>query len=125
MNKSILLVDDDVLVLKTLKKLLETNQYSIEVAKNGNEAYEKFVAQKFDLVICDIRMPGVNGIDFVKKLRERDREKNRVTPVIFITGYADERAPIEANKLAAVDYILKPFDIDQLVGSVTNVLKGC
>lgn len=124
MPNTILLVDDDALVLKSLRKLLEANGYSVEVAKSGSEAYEKCMSRTFNLVVCDIRMPGIDGIQFVKKLRERDQEDKRLTPVIFITGYASEQTPIEALKLQAVDYILKPFDIDQLMSSITNILKN-
>jgi len=123
MEKHILLVDDDPLVLKSLTRLLSTTRYQIEAVKNGREALEKCSLQTFDLAICDIRMPGVDGIEFGKQLRELDRTRNCMTPLIFITGYASEQAPIEALRLKAVDYVLKPFDIDQLMSIVSKTLK--
>jgi DNA-binding response OmpR family regulator len=116
---NILLVDDDVLVVKSIKRLLEQNGYSVEIAKSGAEGLEKLRSGCYDLVICDIRMPGVSGIATAKELREgKGFERNSSVPFIFITGYASEEAPIEAIKLKAADYILKPFDVEELLTSV-------
>lgn len=119
----ILLIDDDVLVLKSVKRLLEQNGFTVETAKTGAEGVEKATANGFDLIICDVRMPGLDGLATISEIGEQDRAKNRKTPVIFITGYASEEAPIRAIKLGVSDYILKPFDIDQLLASVKNQLN--
>lgn len=119
MKKNILLVDDDPLVLKSLQNLLLREGYAIDCAKTAAEAREKFQTKSFQLILCDIRMPGEDGITAIKKLREATKggaESN--VPCIFITGYASEEAPIEAVKLGAKDYLLKPFDLDELLASV-------
>lgn len=119
MKKRILVIDDDVLVLKSVENLLAREGYEIERAKDGEEAEAKFRAADFDLVISDIRMPRQDGISVVTHLKQIcSSEKKKEVPFIFITGYASEEAPIDAIKLGAKDYLLKPFDLDELVASV-------
>jgi len=123
MKQKILLIDDDPLVVKTIKKLVEREDYVIDIAKDANEGLKKGKENDFQLIICDIRMPEINGIQLIKKLREFYRNENKTQiPVIFITGYANEDAPEEALKLGAKDYILKPFDIDKLLNSIKSNL---
>ncbi|MCD6227975.1 MAG: response regulator [Candidatus Omnitrophica bacterium] len=126
MTKKILLIDDDPLVLKTLKKLLKAEGYCVELAKAAQEGLEKGKTLNVDLIICDVKMPEINGIELIKQVKEFRKNENKPdVPVIFITGYASEDAPIEAIKLGARDYLLKPFDLDKLLGSVkANLAKS-
>ncbi|KKU18990.1 MAG: Response regulator receiver protein [Candidatus Saccharibacteria bacterium GW2011_GWA2_46_10] len=119
MKKKILVIDDDKLVLRTVKQLLERVQYEVFCASSGDEAEILVDQHKFALVISDIRMPGQDGINVIRRLRERLRpEASDGTPFMFMTGYASEDAPIDAIKLGAGDYLLKPFDLDELLNSV-------
>ena len=119
MKKRILLVDDDSLVLKSLVNLLTREGYMVDCAKNGDEAESKLKADSANLIICDIRMPKQDGISVIKNLKRVCQEAVKTEiPFIFITGYASEEAPIEAIKLGAKDYLLKPFDLDELLRSV-------
>ncbi len=119
MTKKILVVDDDALVLKTVKNLLVRESYEIECAKNGDEAAAFCETDRFNLIICDIRMPGQDGLSVVKNLKNICLQKKQYEPpCIFITGYASEDAPIDAIKLGARDYLLKPFDLNELIQSV-------
>ncbi len=123
MGKEILLIDDDALILKTLNRLLSKQGYNIEVIKDSTEALEKALATDYDLIICDIRMPGLDGIELISQIKEgRNQADKTEIPIIFITGYASEDAPIDAIKLGVKDYILKPFDMDKLLESVKKVL---
>ena len=123
MSKRILLIDDDALILKTLTNLLSRSGYTLEVAKNAIEAYDKIKNMLFDLVISDIRMAGEDGISFIRRIKNEIWQKGKPEiPFLFITGYASEDAPIEALKLGAKDYILKPFDLDELMKSVKQHL---
>ncbi len=125
MGNKILLIDDDVLILKTLRKLLEREKYIVESAQTAQEGIEKGGNLDFDLILCDIRIPGTDGIEIIRQIKERRNKENKPEiPVIFITGYASEDAPIGAIKLGAKDYILKPFDLDKLLQSVRDNLKG-
>ena len=121
MKKKILLIDDDVLVLKTIRKLLSLKGHELFECKSSEEALGLVKKETFDLVITDIRMPGLNGIQMLEKIRDDQQNKN--LPVILITGYASEDAPIEAFRLNADDYILKPFNSDQLLASVQRIFE--
>jgi len=123
MQKNILVIDDDPLVLKTIKKVLERERYSVEIVKNASDATEKIRNKEFDLLICDVRMPETDGIELIKQVKKIKKDENKLDiPTIFITGYASEETPIKAYDLGAKDYILKPFDIDKLIESVKNNL---
>lgn len=119
MAKNILVIDDDALVLKTIRKLLEREGYSVETAKSAREAIEKLSAQGFNLIVCDVRMPEMDGIEFLEEIKKGNKPQ---IPIIYITGYASEEAPIKALRLGAKDYVLKPFDMDKLLESVKNNL---
>lgn len=113
MSRPILLIDDDELVLESLAKLLESRGYRVEKARNGFEALEKAQSQEFSLVISDIRMPGMDGIELLKRLRDLHAGLKRPpVPEILITGYADENAYLRALKLKVTDYLYKPFDLE-------------
>lgn len=120
--KKILLIDDDVLVLKTIRKLLSLDGHELFECKSAEDALALVKKETFDLVITDIRMPGLNGIQMLEKMRAD--QKNQNLPVILITGYASEDAPLEAFRLNADDYILKPFNSDQLLSSVRRVFES-
>ena len=121
MAKKILVIDDEELIIKSLSRLLEKNGYEVFVAKNGQDALVITEEENFDLIVADIRMPGINGVDTVANILQKKGFKNK--PVIFITGYADEEYKRNAQKLKPVAYIYKPFDIQELVGKVRGVLK--
>ena len=124
MNKKILLIDDDILVLKTLSKLLTREGYLIESAKTALEGLEKAKNLQVDLIICDIKMPQLDGIELVNELREFNKAEHRHNvPIMFITGYASENLPAEAVRLGITHYIIKPFDLKTLLNSVNSVLK--
>lgn len=123
MSKSILLIDDDQLVLQSLCAVLESQGYSIEKARNGFEAIEKVQNQEFGLIISDIRMPGMDGIEVIQRLRQINEERNRKpVPEILITGYADENAYLRALKLKVTEYIYKPFDMPTFLAIIKKHL---
>ena len=118
MRNKILLIDDDVLVLKTLEKVLARQGYEVLAVSDGDDACKALKGKKINLIISDIRMPRLSGIDTMRKIRNDDQTEIKQTPIILITGYASEEAPIDAVKLGAKDYLLKPFDLDELIKSV-------
>ncbi len=123
-KKKILVIDDDGLVRKSISKILERDGYDVSCAKSGEEARQILSTSSYDLIVCDIRMPGEDGISFLSKLRQVSKDQGKPEiPFLFITGYASEDAPIHAMKLGADDYILKPFDTDQLLAALKKVLS--
>lgn len=111
MEKNILVIDDEKLVTKTLQKLLKREGYNAVVATNGMEAIEKIKAMDFDLIISDVKMPELDGIETIKYIRDYLKKSNRrLLPEILITGYANGDKYEKALDLEVVDYLPKPFD---------------
>jgi signal transduction histidine kinase len=115
----ILCVDDNPSVLAFLGDLLVQKQYGVLKAENGEQAIERFRNNKIDVVLTDIMMPGVSGIDLLEEIHSTSPD----TPVILMTGFADMEKAIEAVKKDAFDFLLKPFKGDQLVGSLDKALR--
>lgn len=104
MQKCILVVDDDVMNLKRTKLILEKH-YDLILAKSGEEALDKLKGESIDLVLLDIAMPGMNGIETFKHMKEDGVE----VPVTFLTASGDEDDVVAAISLGAVNYLKKPF----------------
>ena len=119
----ILVVDDEELIIKSLSKLLEKNNFDVFITKNGQDAKAVAEEEEFDLIIADIRMPGMDGVETVQSIyNDLDRQNKPRIPVIFITGYADESTRQKAKSLNPAAYIHKPFDIPELVDKIKEVL---
>jgi DNA-binding NtrC family response regulator len=113
----ILVVDDERAIRKTLREILEFEKYSVDEAQNGQEAIEKVQSNDYDVVLCDIKMPGIDGIEVLEKVQEQGE-----TPVIMISGHGTIDTAVEAIKKGAFDYISKPLDLNRLLVSVRNAL---
>lgn len=125
MAKKILLIDDEDLVVRSLNRLLTKEGYEVIVCRNGEEALKKAESEVINLIVCDVRMPGLSGIETVKKLRERYKEK-KYAPVkeILITGYADDALSNEAEQLRVAEYIYKPFDLHDFLTCVKRAIEA-
>lgn len=121
--KNILVIDDDHLVVKSLSRLLEVAGYIVKTAESGQEALAKISESKFDLIIADIRMPVMNGVETIQNIQQylQNNDKNRI-PVIFITGYTDSNVQDDAKKLNASDFIYKPFDKELFLRSIKQAI---
>ena len=115
MAKCILVVDDDAMNLKRTKMVLDKN-YDVVLAESGEEAIEKLESEKIDLVLLDIAMPGMNGMETF----ERMREFNDDVPVIFLTASGQEEDVLKAIRLGAVNYLKKPFYPQDLLERVAK-----
>ncbi|MFA6217610.1 MAG: response regulator [Candidatus Omnitrophota bacterium] len=123
MAKKILVIDDEELIIKSLSKLLEKNGYEVFVTKNSQDALIMIEEEDFDLVLADIRMPGMNGVETITQIYKNQLEaKKKKIPVIFITGYADEEVEEKAKTLEPIAYIYKPFEIDKLLNTIKKAL---
>jgi two-component system NtrC family response regulator len=118
-GEKILLVDDDASLRKVLEFNLEQEGYGVISASNGDEALKLYDAENPDLVITDIKMPGLDGIDLLKEIKRRDIEKL----VVVITAFGTLDTAIEAMKLGAYDYITKPFNRDELKLVIKKALE--
>src|SRR3989338_1192251 len=100
MPKKILIVDDEELVLKSIDRLLKKAGYEVVVARNGTHAVEEVKKSDFDLIVSDIRMPGVDWVQMIKEIRALlDTQGRKKIPEIFITGYANEETSKQAESL--------------------------
>lgn len=119
----ILVIDDDPLVGHSLKILLERAAYQTQVASIGLAALDAVSSEAFDLILTDIRMPGMNGIETLKAIRELRHELGKVLlPEIVITAYEDKGVREEAEHLGVRDFILKPFEIEELLAALERNL---
>lgn len=124
MPKIILVIDDEELVIESLQKLLKKNGYDVALAKNSKEAMEKIKEVDFDLIVTDIRMPEVDGIEIIKNIREYLKVSGKkLIPEILITGYSSDESLKEAQDLKVADYIYKPFDIKDFLNAVKKHLN--
>ena len=117
-TKRILVVDDEPSMRVALSESLESCGYKVEVSVSGADALEKFQEDKFEVVITDIRMPGMGGIDVLRGIKKVSSK----TPVIVITAYGTVNTAVEAMKEGAADFLMKPFSIDHLESLVKKVV---
>jgi len=123
MSKKILVIDDDQLVVKTLGKLLEIEGYLVVTSESGEEAISIIKAEEIDLVISDIRMPGMDGVETINVMNDHfKKNKKDAPPFIFITGYAEEKTNKLAQELNPADFLFKPFNKEDFLKSVVSAL---
>jgi DNA-binding NtrC family response regulator len=108
----IMLVDDEERFLTTTQKLLARKGVDVVTATSGSEALDKLTTEKVHVVILDVKMPGMDGIATLKAIKE----SHPLIEVIMLTGHATVESAVDGLKLGATDYLMKPSDIDELVG---------
>jgi len=112
-------VDDEQNIRKMLVRVLSSEGYTIKEAANGLEALKKLEGENCSLVLLDLKMPGLNGIEILRKIKEYDPN----LPVIMMSAYGSIAEAVEAMKLGALDYLIKPFDIEELKIIVKRAIK--
>jgi len=123
MPKNILVIDDEKLITESLKRLLKKEGYNAEIAKSGKEALEKVKKIDFDLIISDVRMPEMDGIETIKQIRAYlEKNDKKPIPEVLITGYADADKYENANELEVSDYLYKPFDNAEFLRIVKKII---
>lgn len=117
---TILITDDEQSIRNALKEILEFEDYATLEAENGEEALQKVQEERVDLVMLDIKMKGMDGIEVLEKLKQTKPE----IPVIMISGHGTIKIAVEATKFGAFDFLEKPPDLNRLLTSVRNALKS-
>ena len=110
----LLIVDDEARFLKTTKALMEKRQCVVATAPGGIEALELLDSQEVDVVILDVKMPGMDGVEVLGRIKK----EHPLVEVIMLTGHSTTESAVEGMKLGAFDYLLKPCDIDILHGKI-------
>lgn len=118
MNK-VLLVEDDPEITRLLKLHFESQAYQLKTCTNGEEAITAFEKEKFELVILDITLPGINGMEICKLIRAT----NEHIPIMMLTSHGDESDKVLALELGADDYVTKPFGILELMARAKALLR--
>jgi len=114
----ILVIDDELDIREGLELLLTSEGYAVELAQNGTEGIQRLEQQGYDLVLLDLMMPDLSGMDVLREVRTRDVD----TPIFMITAYGSVEAAVEALKLGANDYFSKPWDNEKLIIEITRMI---
>ncbi len=115
----ILVIDDEKSIRNTLQEVLEYEKHKVDLATNGTEALELFSNGNYDIVLCDIKMPGMDGIEVLEKLHEKAND----VPVVMISGHGNIDTAVEAIKKGAYDFIEKPLDLNRLLVTIRNATE--
>ena len=115
----ILVIDDQRSIRNTLKDILELEGYEVELAENGKDGIEIFLESKYDLVLSDIKMPEMDGLEVLSKIMEVHSD----VPVVMISGHGNIDTAVESIKKGAYDFIEKPLDLNRLLITVKNALE--
>lgn len=116
---TLLIIDDEKAIRKTLTEILSFEGYKIEEASDGEEGLKKFKEKVFDVVLCDIKMPKIDGLEFLQKATE----SNPDVPIIMISGHGNIETAVEAVKKGAYDFIQKPPDLNRLLITIRNAME--
>uniref|UniRef100_A0A7C3ZAK2 Response regulator n=1 Tax=Desulfobacca acetoxidans TaxID=60893 RepID=A0A7C3ZAK2_9BACT len=119
MKIRVLLVDDEEQFVETLAMRLEARDFAVATAFNGDQALDYVKAREVDVVVLDVLMPGLSGIDTLREIKKI----RPLTEVIMLTGHATVETAIEGMKLGAFDYLMKPTEIEELVDKITKAYK--
>lgn len=114
----ILVIDDERSIRNTLKDILEYEKYVVDVAEDGVKGLEKVKSGEYDIILCDIKMPAMDGIEVLEKLNEMGADM----PVVMISGHGNIDTAVEAIKKGAYDFIEKPLDLNRLLITIRNAM---
>ncbi len=115
----ILVIDDEKPIRNTLQEILEYEDHKVEIASDGFEGLEMAKENKYDIILCDIKMPNMDGIEVLEKLEDASPD----VPVIMISGHGSVETAVEALKKGAYDFIEKPLELNRLLVTIRNALE--
>ncbi len=118
MAERLLVVDDEPILLKGLKFSLEQDGYDVDTAVDGREAYDKIIAGEYDLVVLDLMLPEIDGLEVCKRVRETS-----MVPIIILTAKGDDSSKVLGLEYGADDYLTKPFNILELKARIKAILR--
>lgn len=114
----ILLIDDEKSIRRSLREILEFEKFSVDEAEDGLSGFEKITSEQFDLVLCDVKMPKLDGLELLQKLLTAGNE----VPLIMMSGHGNIETAVEAVKKGAYDFLTKPIDLNRLLVTLRNAL---
>jgi DNA-binding response OmpR family regulator len=120
LSEQILIVEDEEAIARVLQLELEFEGYSVGVANTGTDGLIKYREQEWDLVLLDLMLPGMNGLDVLRRIRAAKKDD---TPVILLTAKSDVEDKVAGLDLGANDYVTKPFEIDELLARIRSAIR--
>ena len=121
-GRKILVLEDEPAVQTLIRKQLTAHGFEVTVASDGLDGLMKLEGLKPDLIVCDVMMPNLDGMEFVKAIKAQ--QKTQQVPVIFLTAKTDPRSMIDGINVGARFYVTKPFQLDDLLAKVSRALGG-
>lgn len=119
-EKSVLVVDDELLIRDLLYDFFQEKGLKVSVADSGPAALDKLSKRQFDVLVVDLKMPSMDGLEFVKEVRKKKIQ----TPVVIITGFPSLETALDALRQRVYDYIIKPFNVNQLFATVRKAAEA-
>jgi len=116
--KKLLIIDDEKSIRKTLREILEYEKYQVDEAADGSEGLSMIQKDKYDIILCDIKMPKMDGIELLEKIMQLSSD----SPVVMISGHGTIETAVEAVKKGAFDFIAKPLDLNRLLVTIRNAM---
>ena len=121
MKTKVLIIDDEIHIVELLKFNLEVSGYEVDYAYEGLDGFSKIMKNNPDIILLDWMLPGISGIEMLKKIRKDDKLNQK--PVIMLTAKNMENNKIEGLEVGADDYITKPFSVKEVLARITSVLR--
>jgi len=116
---TVLLVDDETALLNSLSKLLRVRGFQVKTVTNGKDAIVALGEEKFDVVVLDLKMPGMDGIQTLEKIKEL----GLLTEIMILTGHGSMNSALDAFNLGAYDYLTKPFELEDLLARIESAVR--
>ena len=123
----LLIIDDERGIRNTLREILADEGHEVDVAENGKQGLEMAQAKAYDLIFSDIKMPEMDGLEFLAKLKNDENDANDANgecPVVMISGHGDVETAVQALKMGAYDFLLKPLDLNRILITTKNALES-
>ncbi len=118
-NINILLIDDEIEFIETLAERFELRGYTSKIAGDGESGISMIAKESFDIVILDLMMPGLSGLDTLRQIKDIDK----TLPVIMLTGHGSTKDGMEGMRMGAFDFLMKPLDINELLEKIKLALS--
>lgn len=115
---NILVIDDEAPIRETLKEILEYENFEVTLAENGEKAWQIIQKNDFDVILCDVKMPGIDGVELLERVQALKPE----IPMVMISGHGNVEMAIESTKKGAYDFITKPPDLNRLLITLRNAI---
>ena len=114
----ILVIDDEKSIRRSLREILEFEKYQVDEAEDGLMGFTKITSEQYDLVLCDVKMPKLDGLELLQKLANEHNE----VPLVMMSGHGNIETAVEAVKKGAYDFLTKPVDLNRLLVTLRNAL---